>query len=156
VIPFSEEEETMDRNPSDSTTKLGEYMHMHVTPSTSNTVYRRYDVVCMSADVASSLLVRIGCMPLLGWNRINSKAHLSCGNELKWSQCGLQVGGVGLEIVKSASDAGLELGWLLARWARGRDLVEGTHGCGCREKESFRDFAKFEVEFQQTIDCVCR
>ena len=97
----------------------------------------------MSADVASSLFIRVGCVPSpfafcgaeIG---VNSKAHLSCGNELKGSQCGLQVGGVGLEVVESASDAGLELGWLLARWARGRDLVEGAHDCGCREMESFK------------------
>ena len=61
---------------------------------------------------------------------------------MKGSQCGLQVGGVGLEIIESASDAGLELGWLLARWARGRDLVEGTHDCGVlveREVQFVRD-----------------
>ena len=110
----------------------------------------------MSADVASSLLGRVGCKPLLDWNRINSKAHLSCGNDLKRSQCGLQVGGVGLEVIESASNAGLELGWLLARWARGRDLVEGTHICGCRERECFRDFAKLRVEFLRTLDCVRR
>jgi hypothetical protein len=68
---------------------------------------------------------------------------------LKWSQCGLEVGGVGLEVIESASDAGLELGWLLAGWARGRDLVEGTHGCGCREKESLGEFAKLMFEIQK-------
>ena len=83
----------------------------------------------------------MGCVPLLDWKQL-IKAHLSCGNELKGSQCGLQVGGVGLEVIESASDAGLELGWLLARWARGRDLVEGAHDCGCREEESTREFAK--------------
>ncbi len=61
---------------------------------------------------------------------------------MKRSQCGLQVGGVGLEVVESASDVGLELGWLLTRWARGRDLVEGTHGCGCREEGRLLDFRK--------------
>jgi hypothetical protein len=65
-------------------------------------------------------------------------AHLSRVRELQWSECGLQVGGVGLEIVESASDAGLELRWVRARWARGRDLVEGAHDCGCREMESFK------------------
>jgi hypothetical protein len=59
---------------------------------------------------------------------------------LKGSQCGLQVGGVGLEVIESASDADLELGRVRARWARGRDLVEGTHDCGCREEfENSRD-----------------
>lgn len=48
---------------------------------------------------------------------------------MKGSEGRLQVGGVGLEIVESASDAGLELGGVLARWARGRDLVEGAHDC---------------------------
>jgi hypothetical protein len=44
----------------------------------------------------------------------------------------------------------------LARWARGRDLVEGTHICDCRERECFRDFAKLRVEFLRTLDCVRR
>jgi hypothetical protein len=115
---------------------------MYVTPSTStNTVYRlelRYDVACMyGCRRPPRRCSFIGCVPLLDWKQL-IKAHLSCGNELKWSQCGLQVGGVGLEVIESASDAGLELGWLLARWARGRDLVEGAHDCGCREMESFK------------------
>ena len=79
-------------------------------------------------------------MPLLDWKQL-IKAHLSCRNELKGSQCGLQVGGVGLEVIESASDAGLELGWLLTGWARGRDLVEGTHFVVVVERE-VRDFAK--------------
>ena len=106
----------------------------------------------MSADVASSLFIRVGCVPSLfafcsAEIGVNSKAHLSCGNELKRSQCGLQVGGVGLEVVESASDAGLELGWVRARCARGRDLVECTHDCGCCEKESFEISRNVGVEF---------
>lgn len=54
-------------------------------------------------------------------------AHLSGRNDLKWSQRSLQVGSVGLEIVQSTSNAGLELRWALAGWAVGRDLVEGAH-----------------------------
>ena len=41
-------------------------------------------------------------------------AHLSCAHELKGSESGLQVGGVGLKIVESASDACLKLGRLRA------------------------------------------
>lgn len=63
-----------------------------------------------------------------------SIAHLSCGNKLKGSECGLEVGGVCLEIVKSASNAGLELRGLRARWAVGRDFVEGAHDCGVVER----------------------
>lgn len=60
---------------------------------------------------------------------------------MKGSESRLQVGGVGLEIVESASNAGLELRGVLARWAVGRDLVEGTHGCWlCRGE--FRDDQK--------------
>jgi hypothetical protein len=55
--------------------------------------------------------------------------NLSCGNELKRSECGLEICGIGLEIVQSTSNAGLKLRGVLARWARGRDLVEGAHGC---------------------------
>jgi len=54
-------------------------------------------------------------------------AHLFCGNELKRSECGLEIRGVGLEIVKSTSNAGLKLRWLLAGFARSGDLVEGAH-----------------------------
>jgi hypothetical protein len=86
-------------------------------------------------------------VPLLDWKQL-IKAHLSCGNELKGSQCGLQVGGVGLEVIESASDAGLKLGWLLAGWACGRDLVEGTHICGCREEESFKISRKCGWNFE--------
>lgn len=60
-----------------------------------------------------------------------SIAYLLCGNELKRAEGSLQVGGVGLEIVESASDAGLELRWLLAGLAVGGDLVKGRHDCGC-------------------------
>lgn len=60
-------------------------------------------------------------------------SHLACGHELKRAERDLEVGGVGLEVVESSRDAGLELGGALARRARGRDLVEGAHGCGgCR------------------------
>ena len=49
---------------------------------------------------------------------------------MKRSKCDLEVGRVGLQVVERTGDAGLELGRVLARWARGRDLVEGTHDCG--------------------------
>lgn len=41
----------------------------------------------------------------------NSAAHLSGIDELKRAKSGLQVGGVGLEVVKSTSNAELELRW---------------------------------------------
>lgn len=58
-------------------------------------------------------------------------SHLSGRDELQGSEGRLEVGSVGLEIVKSASDAGLELRRVLARRAVRRDLVQsGTHDCG--------------------------
>lgn len=54
-------------------------------------------------------------------------AHLSCARELQWSECSLQVGGVGLEIIESASNAGLELRRALAGRAVSRNFVESTH-----------------------------
>jgi hypothetical protein len=55
---------------------------------------------------------------------------------LKGSESSLQIGGVGLEVVKSARNAGLKLRRLLARRAVCRDLVDGAHGCGgCRERK---------------------
>jgi len=78
---------------------------------------------------------------------------------LKGSQCGLQVGGVGLEIVEGTGDAGLQLGWLCARWAGSRDLeslldtavpvrlhlrsylVDCRHFAVCREVEVLRRVA---------------
>lgn len=57
-------------------------------------------------------------------------AYLFGRDELKRSECGLQVGRVGLEIVESSCNAGLKLGGLLARLAVRRDLVEGAHDCG--------------------------
>jgi hypothetical protein len=54
-------------------------------------------------------------------------AHLSCARELQWSECSLQVGGVGLEVIESASNAGLELRRALAGRAVSRNFVESTH-----------------------------
>jgi hypothetical protein len=53
--------------------------------------------------------------------------NLAGRHELERSQGNLEIGSVGLEIIESSRDAGLKLGWVLARWARGRDLVEGAH-----------------------------
>jgi hypothetical protein len=39
VIPFNEEEETVDRNPSDSTTQLGVCVHMYVNTIDIQTQY---------------------------------------------------------------------------------------------------------------------
>lgn len=71
------------------------------------------------------------------------KAYLSCRNELKRSESSLEIGGVGLEVIESTGNAGLELRGILTGWARGRDLVEGTHDCGCREGGKI--VANFEV-----------
>lgn len=63
----------------------------------------------------------------------SGSSHLACGHELKRAERDLEVGSVRLEVVESSRDAGLQLGGALARGARGRDLVEGAHGCGgCR------------------------
>lgn len=68
---------------------------------------------------------------LCQWASVHS--YLACGHELKRAERDLEVGGVRLEVVESSRDAALELGRALARRARGRDLVEGAHGCGgCR------------------------
>jgi hypothetical protein len=64
------------------------------------------------------------------------KAYLSRRNELKRSKSSLEIRSVSLEVVESTGNASLELRGILAGWARGRDLVEGTHDCGCREKEN--------------------
>ena len=58
-------------------------------------------------------------------------AYLFGRDELKRAESGLQVGGVGLEIIESSGNAGLKLGRLLARLAVWGDLVEGAHDCGC-------------------------
>jgi hypothetical protein len=68
-------------------------------------------------------------------------AHLSCGNELKWSESDFQIGRVCFEIIQSTSNADLQLGRVLARRARGRDLVEGAHDCGVVEGGSGSTFA---------------
>ncbi len=62
----------------------------------------------MPAPPESSFRFR-GFVPRFCSNLCRSIAHLFCGDDLKWSQCGLQVGGVGLKIVESASNAGLKL-----------------------------------------------
>lgn len=71
-----------------------------------------------------------------GLRRVNgfsrNFSHLTSGDELKGSESGLQIGGVGLEVVESLGEALLELGGLLPRGAAGVDLVKGraTHVCG--------------------------
>ena len=77
----------------------------------------------------------------------SSSSYLACGHELKRAERDLEVGRVGLEVVESSRDAGLQLGGALARGARGRDLVEGAHGCGgCRWEDWER-----RCEIQKTI-----
>lgn len=63
-------------------------------------------------------------------------SHLTSRDELQRAQSDLEIGGVGLELVESASDGGLELRGVLAGRAVRRDLVElgGTHVGGCRRK----------------------
>ncbi len=62
-------------------------------------------------------------------------AHLSCGNELQRPKSDFQIRRVSLEVVEGTGDAGLQLRRVLSRRACGRDLVEGTHGCGVFEVE---------------------
>lgn len=83
----------------------------------------------------------------------SESSHLSCVDELKRSESSLQVGSVGLEIVESASNAGLELRWVLAGGRVGGDLVEGGHDCGCCCREDRSRFQKFTMSFSQFL-CV--
>jgi hypothetical protein len=69
-------------------------------------------------------------------------AYLSGGDELKRSESGLQVSGVGLEVIESSSNAGLELRWLRTGRAVRRDLVEGTHVCWLSLRSRIELFAK--------------
>lgn len=52
-------------------------------------------------------------------------SYLAGGDELQRAQSDLEVGSVGLEVVESTSDAGLELRGVLPRRAVGSDLVQG-------------------------------
>ena len=54
-------------------------------------------------------------------------AYLAGGDELKRTERAAHVGDVGLELVKSSGDVGLDFRRLLARRAVARDLVEGRH-----------------------------
>jgi len=56
---------------------------------------------------------------------ISRYSHLTGRDDLKRSEGDLEIGGVGLEVVESLSDAGLELGGVLPRGAVGSDLVKG-------------------------------
>ena len=55
-------------------------------------------------------------------------SYLTGGDELQRAQGDLEVGGVGLEVEQSLSNALLELRGVLPRGAVGRDLVEGLAG----------------------------
>lgn len=64
-----------------------------------------------------------------------SNSHLTGRDEMQRPESDLEIGSALLEIVESASDAGLQLRGVLAGRAVRRDLVElrGTHvGGGCR------------------------
>ena len=56
---------------------------------------------------------------------ISRYSHLTGRDDLKRSEGDLEIGGVGLEVEESLSDAGLELGGVLPRGAVGSDLVKG-------------------------------
>lgn len=60
--------------------------------------------------------------PRSSW--LSSSSHLTGRDELQRPESGLEVGSVALEIVESASNAGLQLRGVLAGRAVGRDLVE--------------------------------
>lgn len=76
-------------------------------------------------------------------------AYLSGGDDLKRAESGLQVGSASLKIVESGGDLSLELRRLCARWAVRRDLVDGTHGCGCRGRNGASRF--LESNFQAIL-----
>lgn len=52
-------------------------------------------------------------------------SHLTSRDDLERSEGDLEIGGVGLEVEESLSDARLELGRVLPRGAVGSDLVKG-------------------------------
>ena len=79
-------------------------------------------------------------------------AHLSCRNELKWSESDFEVGGIGLQVVERTGDAGLKLGRVLTRWARGRDLIEGAHDCGVLVEEKSK-FSAFAIRKVSVVGC---
>ena len=66
--------------------------------------------------------------------------------ELKGSQSGLHVGGVGFQVIDGIGDAGLQLRRMLARRAVGRDLVEMGH---------FGN-VKLEGAFERDLSCRSR
>ena len=90
-----------------------------------------YPVIDANVSVASN-----SCTAFLYFFSESAKwltAYLSCVDELKRAESGLQVRGVCLEVVESTSDAGLEFGWVGTGWALGRDLLKGSHlEVGCR------------------------
>lgn len=79
----------------------------------------------------------------------SANSHLAGRDELQRPEGDLEIGSVGLEVVESASNAGLQLRGVLAGRAVRRDLVElrGGHFGGCRRWSGWmRDGgSKFEV-----------
>lgn len=77
--------------------------------------------------------------------QVASSSHLLCVDELQRAQRRLEVGGVGLEVVKSGGNLRLQLRGVLAGRAVGRDLVEsgGRHlDCWIPWKELTRSFGE--------------
>lgn len=62
-----------------------------------------------------------------------SSSYLAGGDKLQRPEGSAHVWNVGLELVQSSSNVGLDLIWLGPRWAVGRNLVEGLsrHGGRC-------------------------
>ena len=123
---------TMVRSPSDSTTVTPTSTQSHIQHSISTLLNflraMNLNLVCMYVCRRRQSFISFVLRSIYAFCGL---AHLSCARELQWSECSLQVGGVGLEVVQSTSNAGLELRGALAGRAVRRDLVEGTHDCWC-------------------------
>lgn len=106
-------------------------------PAAPASSFRSFDLKLRAIPIPTQHLVssqRVGyCIVLYLEYRVLSIAYLSSGDDLKRAKSSLEVRGVALKVVKSASDAGLELAGLCTRWAVRRDLVDSTHICGVVE-----------------------
>lgn len=75
-------------------------------------------------------------------------SYLAGRHELERAECALQVWDVGLKVVESIGDAGLNLRGRLPRWAVWRDLVQGggRHGVAvCRKRASPNSRVQVEI-----------
>ena len=99
--------------------------------------HRLFVRVCMYIEVScpciifSGLCIQWQCQcaecPMFdpGSSHLQLSAYLTGRDELQWPEGSLHVWDVGLELVQSSRNVGLDLIWLGPRWRVGRDLVEG-------------------------------